>query len=356
MKRLIWSMLGICMLTLSLFVAKYSLEQGRKANSNDVVTLYNWGDYIDPELIDQFEEETGYQVEYETFDSNEAMLAKIDQGGTAFDLAVPSDYMIELMIERDMLIPLDHRLIDGMEHLNERFLDLPFDPHNRYSIPYFWGTLGIIANETLVDTDHLTSWSDLWKDEFKDNILLYDGAREVLGFALQAKGHSLNDTSLDHLTQARDDIWRLLPNVRAFVADEIKMYMAQKEAAVAVTFSGEAIAAMEEDEDLVYIIPEEGSNIWFDNIVIPKTAQNIEGAYAFINFMLRPEVAAQNSEYIGYSTPNKDALAYIDPSFFDNPAFYPEPEAIEALEMYLNLGQDVLIQYNNLYLEAKMGR
>lgn len=355
MKRLIGSLIGICALVILLTSAKYVLEHGKKTSGGDVITLYNWGDYIDPDLIVQFEEETGYQLEYETFDSNEAMLAKIEQGGTAFDLAVPSDYMIELMIQKEMLIPLDHSKIQGMEFLDERFLNLPFDPNNHYSIPYFWGTLGILANETMIDVNQITSWQDLWREEFKDSLLLYDGAREVLGLALQAKGHSLNDRETAHLNEARDDIWRLLPNVRGFVADEIKMYMAQGEAAMAVTFSGEASAAMEEDDRLVYIIPQEGSNIWFDNLVIPKTARNLEGAYAFINFMLRPEVAAQNAEYIGYSTPNKKALDYIDSELFNNPAFYPDEETIEELEMYLNLGQDVLIQYNNLYLEAKMG-
>ncbi|MGX7349581.1 ABC transporter substrate-binding protein [Dolosicoccus paucivorans] len=356
MKRLIGAFLGICALVVLLTSAKYVLEHGKKASGEDVVTLYNWGDYIDPDLITQFEEETGYQIEYETFDSNEAMLAKIEQVGTSFDLAVPSDYMIELMIQKEMLLPLDHKKIQGMEHLDKRFLDLPFDPNNRYSIPYFWGTLGILANEQLVDVSQLTSWQDLWKEEFKDNLLLYDGAREVLGFALQAKRRSLNDRNIAHLKEARDDIWRLLPNVRGFVADEIKMYMVQEEAALAVTFSGEASAAMEESDYLVYIIPQEGSNIWFDNLVIPKTARNLEGVYAFINFMLRPEVAAQNSEYIGYSTPNKEALNYIDPELLNNPAFYPDEAVIEELEMYLNLGQEILIQYNNLYLEAKMGR
>lgn len=323
-------------------------------SGGNTITVYNWGDYIEPKLIKKFEKETGYKVIYQTFDSNEAMLTKIEQGGTTFDIAVPSEYAISKMKEEDLLLPIDHSKIPNLKYIDKRFLDLPFDPKNKYSIPYFWGTVGIVYNPDQLDGKKITSWNDLWDENLRNEILLVDGAREVMGMGLNSLGYSLNDVNKAHLQEAKDKLDTLTPNVKAIVGDEIKMLMANEEAAVGVVWSGDASEIMYENEKLDYVVPKEGSNLWFDNIVIPKTAKNLEGAHAFINFMLDPENAAQNTDYVGYSTPNVGALDILGEEVAGDERFYPSPELTEKLEVYKNLGKRNLAYYNELFLEFKM--
>lgn len=354
MKKLSIFAFLIIIFSFGLYFGGQQIEKTQGITGENTLNLYNWGDYIDPELLQAFEDETGYRVNYETFDSNEAMYTKIQQGGTSYDLAVPSEYMIERMMEEDMLVPLEHERIEGLENIDEDFLDLPFDPKNQYSIPYFWGTLGIIYNDTMIDGESIQKWDDLWDPSLEKSLMLIDGAREILGFSLQSLGYSLNSKDESELLEAKQKLDTLMPNVKAIVADEIKMYMIQGEASVAVTFSGEAADMMWENENLHFVLPEEGSNLWFDNIVIPKTAQNLDAAYAFINFMLRPEVAAQNADYIGYSTPNKEAMELLPEETTSDEQFYPSNETTEQLEVYENLGPEYLGIYNDLFLEFKM--
>ena len=355
MKKLQSLFIGIIAIIVILFFGVRQLEKASGMAGADTLTIYNWGDYIDPALIKKFEKETGYKVNYETFDSNEAMYTKIQQGGTAYDIAIPSEYMIQKMMKAKMLLPLDHSKLKGLENIDARFLDQSFDPKNKFSVPYFWGTLGIIYNDKFIDGRQIQHWDDLWRPELKNNVMLIDGAREVLGLSLNSLGYSLNSKNDQQLRQATDKLNRLTNNVKAIVADEIKMYMANEESAVAVTFSGEAAEMLENNEHLHYVIPSEGSNLWFDNIVMPKTAKNKE-AYAFINFMLKPENAAQNAEYIGYSTPNKEAKKLLPKEVAEDKQFYPDDETIKHLEVYQDLGQEYLGIYNDLFLEFKMYR
>ncbi|PRY83457.1 ABC transporter substrate-binding protein [Alkalibacterium olivapovliticus] len=354
MKKLVNLSLLIIGLSAAAFAGGRLIEQAQGTGGSDVFHLYNWGDYIDSDLIDQFEEETGYRVVYETFDSNEAMYTKVQQGGTGYDLAIPSEYMIERMIEENLVVELDHSRIDGLDHIDSDFLNLNFDPGNRYSIPYFWGTLGIAYNEDMLEGFEPESWEDLYRPELANSILMIDGAREVLGIGLQTLGYSLNSTDNSELQEATEQLRGLSPNIKALVADEIKMYMIQEEAAIAVTYSGEAADMMWENESIVYILPEEGSNLWFDNMVIPHTAQNEEAAYAFINFMLDPEVAAQNADYVGYSTPNETAMDYLPEETIEDEQFYPSETMMDNLEVYENLGLYHTGIYNDLFLEFKM--
>ena len=356
MKKLQSLFLGILAIILILFFSVRQLEKASGMAGADIVTIYNWGDYIDPELIKKFEKEYGYKVNYETFDSNEAMFTKIQQGGTAYDITIPSEYMIQKMMKEQLLLPIDHSRLTGMKAIDERFLDLDFDPNNQYSVPYFWGTLGIIYNDKFVNEADMKHWDDLWRPELKDNVMLIDGAREVMGLSLNSLGNSLNSKDILELDNASKKLTGLTANVKAIVADEIKMYMINEESAVAVTFSGEAAEMLEENEHLHYVIPSEGSNLWFDNIVIPKTAKNIQGAYDFINFMSEPENAAQNAEYIGYSTPNKEAKKLLPKEISEDKQFYPDDKTIEHLEVYEDLGSKYLGIYNDYFLEFKIYR
>ncbi|MDW0115886.1 ABC transporter substrate-binding protein [Sporosarcina thermotolerans] len=329
------------------------LNEGGSAGKN-TITVYNWGEYIDPDLIKQFEQETGIKVIYETFDSNEGMMGKIEQGGTSYDITAPSEYMIEMMKEKNLLLPLDFSKIPNIKHIDPYFLDLSFDPGNKYSVPYFWGTVGIAYNPTLLEGQTFESWDDLWDPSLKQRVILVDSARETVGMSLNSLGYSLNSTDLDELREATDKLKALTPNVKAVIGDEVTQLMVNNEAAIALTWSGQAADMMSENEDIDYIVPEEGSNLWFDNFVIPRTVKNIEGAYAFLNFMLDPEVAAQNADYVGYSTPNLTALDLMDPEVVEDERFYPDEETRSHLEVYKNLGLELLGVYNELFLEFKM--
>jgi len=355
MRSLIQAALAVIIACALLFYASSALDDTRGASGADVITIYNWGEYIDPDLLKRFTEETGIKVIYETFDSNEAMLVKVQQGGSNYDVVVPSEYTIEIMKEQNLLIPLDHSKLPNLSNIDPYFLDLSFDPGNRYSVPYFWGTVGIVFNPNMIE-EHLTfeSWQDLWDPSLRDKVFLVDGVREVIGMGLNSIGESLNAKDEELLRKATERLKQLAPNVKGVIGDEITPLMVNNEAAVALTFSGQAADMMWENEELDYRVPKEGSNLWFDNFVIPVTAKNIDGAHKFINFMLDAEVAAQNTEFVGYSTPNKAAMELLDEEIVNDERFYPPEEVREHLEVYENLGKEWLGKYFEAFLEFKM--
>ncbi len=353
MKKLIQLFVAIFLISGVILFTLNQLNETQGYSGKNVLNIYNWGDYIDPALIKQFEKESGIKVVYQTFDSNEAMLTKIEQGGTTYDIAVPSDYAIAKMIDEKLVLPIDHQKIPNLKNIDSRFLDLSFDPKNKYSIPYFWGTVGIVYNKELIGKKP-TSWKDLWDPKLKNQILLADGAREVMGMSLNSLGYSLNETDESKLQEAKANLMRLTPNVKAIVGDEIKLLLANEEAGLGVVWSGDANEIMSENDKLDYVIPKEGSNVWFDNVVIPKTAKNVEGAHQFINFMLRPDISAKNADYVGYSTPNKEGLKLLDKSVRTDERFYPDKQVTDTLEVYENLGKKMLAHYNELFLEFKM--
>ncbi|MGT2924132.1 ABC transporter substrate-binding protein [Streptococcus caviae] len=333
----------------------YMSRQASGSGKSDKLVIYNWGDYIDPELLTKFTKETGIQIQYETFDSNEAMYTKIKQGGTTYDIAVPSDYMISKMRAERLLVKLDQSQIKGWNNLDRQFLGKSFDPSNAYSIPYFWGTVGIVYNSKML-TEAPKHWSDLWNKDYANSIMLVDGAREVIGFGLNSLGYSLNTKNSAELKKAENRLNQLTPNIKAIVGDEMKGYLIRGDAALGVTFSGEASEMLDANEDLRYLVPSEGSNLWFDNLVIPKTVKHKKEAYAFINFMLKPQNAAQNASYIGYATPNAKAKELLPADIKNNKAFYPDAKTVSRLEVYDNLGKKWLGVYNDLYLQFKMYR
>lgn len=354
MKEITRAAIAILLISGILVYVVNVLEKSSTTSGGGTISVYNWGEYIDPELIDQFENETNISVVYETFDSNESMMTKIEQGGTTYDVAMPSEYAIEKMKVNNLLHPIDHSLIPNLTNIDPYFLDLPFDPGNEYSIPYFWGTVGIAFNPTLLEGQTFESWDDLWNPSLNQEVILVDSAREIIGLGLNSLGYSLNSTNMVELREATDKLKTMGPNVKAIIGDEIVEMMRREEAAVAVTWSGQAADMMWINEDIDYSVPKEGSNLWFDNMIIPKTARNIEGAHAFINFMLDPEVAAQNADYVGYSTPNEKAIELMDPEVTEDERFYPPVELRERLEVYENLGLEMLGTYNELFLEFKM--
>ncbi|MBO0420632.1 ABC transporter substrate-binding protein [Vagococcus fluvialis] len=358
MKRLQVFLLGIILILGILFGVKVVLNAqtaDKDTSSNNTLVIFNWGEYIDPELMKAFEKESGYHVVYSTFDSNEAMQSKIMQGGTRYDLVFPSESAVPKMLEENLLLPLDHSKIVGLENISNYLLDNKFDPGNQFTVPYFWGTFGIMVNQTNEQANQITKWSDLWKPEFENDILMVDGARESIGLALQSTNQSLNEKSPEKVSESVTYMEGLRPNVKAVLTDEIKTLMINNDAPIGIGYSGDAAFVMGENPDVKYVIPEDGSVIWTDNFAIPKTAQNFEGAYAFINFMLRPENAKQNAEYVGYATPNEKAKEMLPKELTEDQSFYPSLEMIEGMEHYEYLGKETVEMYNDLFLAWKMG-
>lgn len=334
--------------------AKENAASGSSGNSSKILNIYNWGDYIDPSLLSKFTKETGYRINYETYDSNEAMYTKVQQGGTAYDIVVPSEYTVEKMRHDKLLLPIDHKRLTGLKNYDKRFLNDSFDPGNKYSIPYFWGTLGIIYNDKFVKRDQVQHWNQLWSSKFRKKILLVDSARDVLALSLISMGKSVNSRNLADVQAAKAKLDTLMPNVKAILNDEIVMYMAQEEAPIAISWSGEASEMIAQNSHLHYVVPSEGSNLWFDNFAIPKTARHFKAIYAFLNFMSQPGNAAKNAEYVGYATPNREALKKLPRSITNDKQFYPDDRTISHLEVYQDLGQRWTQIYNDLFLEFKM--
>lgn len=328
-----------------------------KTNSyaTEQVVVYNWGEYIDPEVIDMFEEETGITVVYEEFETNESMYPKVQAGAVAYDVVCPSDYMIQRMIENDLLAEINFDNIPNLSYIGEQYMDQSksFDPENKYSVPYCWGTVGILYNKTLVDGP-VDSWSILWDEKYADQILMQNSVRDAFGVALKYCGYSLNSKDLDELEEAKTLLLEQKPLVQAYVVDQVRDKMISGEAALGVIYSGEAIYTQSENPDLEYVIPKEGSNVWIDSWVIPKNAKNKENAEIFINFLCRPDIAKLNFDYITYSTPNTGARDLIEDEAIKNSKIaFPDASELERCETYQYLGTKFDDIYNELWREIK---
>ena len=337
---------------------------GKKSATNDTgeVYVYNWGEYIDEAVITMFEEETGIKVVYDMFETNEEMYPVIEAGGVNYDVICPSDYMIQKMIENDLLAELNFDNIPNISEIDPEFMERSkaFDPENKYSVPYTWGTVGILYNTSMVAPEDVpTKWADLWDEKFKGEILMQDSVRDAFMVALKSLGYSMNTESESELQEAKDLLIQQKPLVQAYVVDQVRDKMIGGEAAIGVIYSGEMLYIQDEvaslglDYDLEYVIPEEGTNVWIDSWVIPKNAKNKENAEKWIDFLCRPDIAKMNFEYITYATPNKGAFDLLDEEMQNNKAVFPDIDSLKNSEVYQYLGDDVDSIYNNLWKEVK---
>ena len=325
------------------------------STSNEQVVVYNWGEYLDPEAIELFEKETGIDVVYEEYETNEIMYPKILSHAISYDVVCPSDYMIQRMIENDLLAEINWDNVPNIKNIDPTYMEQSksFDPENKYSVPYCFGTVGILYNKTMVD-EPIDSWNVLWDETYKDNILMQDSVRDAFAVALKRRGYSLNSTEVGELTQATNDLIEQKPLVQAYVIDQVRDKMIGNEAAIGVIYSGEAIYTQRENHDLEYVIPKEGSNVWIDSWVIPKNAENKENAEAFINFLCRPDIALMNFEFITYSTPNLEGRKLIEDEDIRNSRIaFPTGEDLENCETFRFLGDDVDSYYNELWNKVK---
>ena len=325
------------------------------ASAQEKVVVYNWGEYIDPEVLYLFEEETGIKVVYEEFETNEIMFPKVAAGGVSYDVVCPSDYMIDRMIKSDLLAEINFDNVPNLVNIDESYMKWSeeFDPGNKYSVPYCWGTVGILYNTTMVD-EPVDSWDILWDEKYKDNILMQDSVRDAMMVALKRLGYSQNTTSEEEISEAADSLIEQKPLVQAYVIDQVRDKMIGDEAALGVIYSGEALYTHRENENLEYVIPKEGSNVWIDSWVIPKNAQNKENAEAFINFMCRADIALMNFDYITYSTPNKAARELIeDEDIRNSTVAFPTDEMLENSETFLFLGDEIDTMYTDYWNKVK---
>lgn len=329
---------------------------GAGENNDNVVIVYNWGEYIDPDMLEQFEAETGIRVIYDEFETNETMYPKVEAGAAEYDVVCPSDYMISKMIQNDLLMELnfDH-IPNAKNNIGTQYWQQSegFDPGNKYSVPYCWGTVGILYNRTMVD-EPITSWTQLWDEKYRDEILMQDSVRDAFMVAEKLYGYSMNTLDAQELLTVKNALIEQKPLVQAYVIDQVRDKMIGNEAAIGVIYSGEAIYTQYENSDLEYVIPAEGTNVWIDSWVILKNAPHQENAEKFIDFMCRGDVALKNFEYITYSTPNDAAKALIeDEEIKNSPIAFPDLSQYDALETYTYLGEEGDTLYNELWKEIK---
>ena len=316
------------------------------------VNVFNWGEYIDEDLLQQFTDETGIKVNYQTFDSNEIMYSKLKSGAASFDVIIPSDYMISRMIEEDMLEKLNFENIPNFDDIMETMKNPEYDPANEYSVPYTWGTVVLIYNTTLVDEADTTSWDILWNEKYKGQILMFDNSRDAMGIALKLLGYSMNTTDEAELQAAADLLSTQKDVLQGYAMDQILQKLPSGDAAIAPYYAGDYITMVEENPDLAYSIPAEGTNLFTDAMCIPKGAENKEYAEMFINFMTRTDVAAQNIEYIGYSTPVQSVYDDLDEET-KNSVSYPSQDALANTEVFINLPSDTLELYDKLWIDIR---
>ncbi|MCS7283122.1 MAG: spermidine/putrescine ABC transporter substrate-binding protein [Anaerolineae bacterium] len=317
--------------------------------------VYNWSAYIDPQIYRDFEAEFGIRVVEDTFASNEELLAKLQAGATGYDIIVPSDYMVSIMLQQGLLAELDRSKIPNLVNIDPQFSSPPYDPGMRYCVPYQWGTTGIGYNSATLPTAP-DSWAYLFDPDlasrYAGKFTMLNDAREVIGAALKYLGYSMNTTNEAELLAARDLLIRQKPWVYAYDSEQYRALLPAGEIVMAQGYSGDVFMVAEEDERIRYVIPREGTSIWMDNLCIPARAPNKEAAHLFINYLLRPDIGARISNYTRYASPNAAARAHIEPELLSDPAVYPPPEVMARLEWIRDVGEATLL-YERIWTEVK---
>ena len=324
------------------------------ASAQEVVNVFNWEDYIDESVLAQFEQETGIHVNYMRFTTNEDMIVQVEANPGAFDVCFPSDYIVERMLGKDMLAEINYDKVPNAQYILENLRSPDYDPNNVHSLPYMWGTVGILYNTTMVE-EPVDSWGILWDSKYKSNVFMLDSFRDSMGVTLKYLGHSMNTRDIIALESCKDKLIEQKKNgiVKAYQVDETKDKMVAGEAALAVMWSGDAQYAIDLNPDLAYSIPSEGSNIWIDAMVIPKNAQNMDNALKFVDFLCRPDIAQKNCEAIWYSSPNSGAIELMGEDYTENPVMNPTDEEVARCEFFHDIDETFMPVYTALWQEVK---
>ncbi len=323
--------------------------------NGNTLTILNYGKYIDPDVLDLFEEETGIKVNYEEYQSPENMYTKYKSGSINYDLICTSDYMIEKLIAEGEVLPLDFDSLSNFSNLDETYFTYcqSFDPDNLYALPYFFGTVGLLYNKTMVTESDMTSWACLWNEAYSGKIIMAESVRDAFLPALKYLGYSINTTDESELLEAQQLLINQKSLVYSYLLDEAQDEMIAENAAIALVYSGEAAAAMMENENLAFSIPTEGSNMWIDCWFMPATCKNSENAQLFLDFLCREDIAAMNFEYVYYSTPNATLVASLDASLTANSVIFPTTDTLDHCEILKALSSDLTSLYSTMWKEIK---
>lgn len=326
----------------------YDMEYYSKLKDKNVtIYVYNWGEYIadggdgSMNIIKEFERITGINVEYTTFDSNESLYAKLKSGSASYDVIFPSDYMVSRLAQEGMLHKIDYSNVPNFEkYVDDEFKYPEYDPTNEYSVPYTWGTIGVIYNTKYVDEADVDGWEMLWNEKYEGKILMFDNSRDAFAISLKRLGYSMNSTDTEELKEAAEELSKQSGIVQAYVMDQIFDKMVEENAYIAPYYAGDFLTMVDENEDLAFVFPDEGTNLFTDAMCIPSTSKNKEAAEMFINFLCEPTISAENCNMIWYSTPISAAKQYLYEELAQSDIAYPSQDILDDSERYVHLTGD----------------
>ena len=352
--RLRWlSQWGLCLICLVLTMSSCGQDSvGDPAGNRPVLHYFTWSDYVGPKLIQDFERREGVKVVIDTFSSNEELLAKLQSGATGYDVAVPSDFMVAIMIQQGLLSELDQPALPNASFLEPHLQALPFDPERRYSVPYLWGSVGIGYDSAVIPTPP-DSWAILWDPRYKGRISMLNDQREVFGAVLRSMGQSMNSTDPQVIEAAKERLLQQKPLVKLYTSDHYDQLLASGEVVLAHAWGGPVARAMAERPSIRYVVPKEGATLWADCLVVLRTAPQKQLAMRFINYLMEPQVAARTSERLRFASASRPARELVNASTRDNPAVYPTLDQLDRLEWMKDVGRGIRL-YDRAWTELKM--
>ena len=328
---------------------------GSDSDNSDTLVVLNYGKYIESDVLKRFQEETGIKVKYEEYESVEDMYAKYKAGSINYDVICTSDYMIETMRQEGELIPIDYSSLPNYENIDPSIIEASeaFDPTHEYTVPYFYGTVGILYNTTMVDEETVSSWDSLWDPEYKNQIVMINSQRDAFMVALEKLGYDINTTDQKELEDAYNLLCDEKKYVYAYLQDETYECMISEDAAMAVCYSGEAAMGMEYNEDLAYTVPKEGGNLWIDSWFVPRTCKHYDAAMKWIDFMCEEEAATENFEYVWYATPNTKVASHEDEETLADETVFPSKETLDRCKLYEAYDNETLDYTTTLWKKLK---
>jgi len=318
------------------------------------INIYSWADYIHPDTIPAFQKRYGIRVVYDTFSSNEALLAKLQAGANNYDIVVPTSYMVKQLRKMKLLSEIEHDRLPALTNIMPRFRNPAFDPHLEHSVPYTWGTTGIGFNAKLFPdaAGYPADWDVFWDKRFSQRITLLDDSRETIGMALKRRGDSYNCRDEQKISAAVADLKEQKPLTMCYTSDQVIVQLASGDSELSLVYSGDAFQAQKENPQVRYVIPKSGASLWLDSMCIPLGAPHVENAYKWLNFMLEPQVAAQTASYTRYATPNSLAFKLIDPKMTSDPNLYPPDSVMDKCEELGDVGQTIFF-FDKMWTELK---
>ncbi len=351
---------SVCIFLAAIITAVTVIFSGCGGNqtTRGEINVFNWGDYISRgedgamDVLDEFEKRTGIKVNYTTYDTNEEMYNVLKGSNSSYDVIVPSDYMVAKLIKEDMLEQLDFDNIPNIKNIMKQYRKTDYDPQGKYSVPFSWGVVALCYNKTMVD-EKPKSFSALWDEKYKGNILMIDNSRDAMAIAMKLKGYDPGKVTKEGIDAAAEYLKEQKPILKSYVMDKVFSDMEGAQAALAPYYAGDIAVMMSNNEDLDYVLPEEGSNFFMDAMCVPKSSKNKALAEEFINFMLEPDVSKANIEYLGYSTPNQATFDILDEDIKNNKLIYPDEKYLEKCYKFSDISTELYDYMQDQFLKVQ---